>query len=304
MSVPAGPNLSDVPRLLGLTIAYVTGLILVCGCGNRPSPSGDIAGESLRLVQKWESDTTLTTAESVIFDEDVGLIYVSCIGQVPPDARDGDGFIAQVSFRGKVLKQRWISGLHAPKGMAIVDDTLYVTDITEIVKIQRKTGQILDRVGIQGAIFLNDIAVDQFGALYISDTRANRIYKMAEDSVEVWLDDPEMGGPNGLCVTPSQLMVATFGSGKFYGVDLKSKAIGSTPVDIPSGDGVVKISSGYLVSNWNGAVYHVDDDGQSKQILDTKSDQVNAADIGGIALKSMLLVPTFFRNSVVAYEIQ
>ena len=38
-------------------------------------------------------------------------------------------------------------------------------------------------------------------------------------------------------------------------------------------------------------------------LIDTRKDSVSAADIEYIAGKKLLLVPTFFKNKVVAYEL-
>ena len=61
--------------------------------------------------------------------------------------KDGNGFISRVSPQGVVLDLKWIDGaspgvtLHAPKGMAIVADTLFVTDIDCIRRFHRVTGR-------------------------------------------------------------------------------------------------------------------------------------------------------------------
>jgi hypothetical protein len=50
-------------------------------------------------------------------------------------------------------------------------------------------------------------------------------------------------------------------------------------------------------------VHYVDAEGNATSILDTRADSVNAADIEYIAAKKMLLVPGFFKNKVIAYEL-
>ncbi|MCB0668742.1 MAG: hypothetical protein KDC80_23120, partial [Saprospiraceae bacterium] len=59
----------------------------------------------------------------------------------------------------------------------------------------------------------------------------------------------------------------------------------------------------YLISNWNGEVYEITADWKKHMLLDTKSMNKNAADIEVIAAKNLLLVPTFFGNTVAAYNI-
>jgi len=73
---------------------------------------------------------------------------------------------------------------------------------------------------------------------------------------------------------------------------------------VENADGVEAVGDGgYLVSSWNGKVTYVAADGTTTKILDTTSGSVSAADIEYIPEKKLLLVPTFFKNKVVAYEL-
>src|SRR5690606_21634879 len=60
--------------------------------------------------------------------------------------------------------------LHAPKGMAIKGDTLFVADIDTVRMFHRETGAVLGARGVPGATFLNDIAVGPDGTVYVSDS--------------------------------------------------------------------------------------------------------------------------------------
>src|SRR5690625_6451527 len=68
----------------------------------------------------------------------------------------------------------WTTGLHAPKGMAIMDESLYVTDIDEIVQIDLKTGEIQKKTPVENAEFLNDAATDGT-YIYFSDMRTTKV---------------------------------------------------------------------------------------------------------------------------------
>src|SRR5687768_3860280 len=86
--------------------------------------------QAQHTVQKlWETDTTLATPESVLPDIKKGVLYVSLIDGAPWE-KDGKGGIAKVDLNGKITDGYWVSGLSAPKGMAIVGNKLYVADIT------------------------------------------------------------------------------------------------------------------------------------------------------------------------------
>ena len=73
----------------------------------------------LTLNLKWETDPTLTTCESVLYDQERDVLYVSNInGQ--PDGKDGNGFISKLNLDGKVTELEWVKGLNAPKGLGHV----------------------------------------------------------------------------------------------------------------------------------------------------------------------------------------
>lgn len=57
-------------------------------------------------------------------------LYVSNVGkELKPTQKDGDGFISKLTKDGKIEALHFIDGLNAPKGMGIVNNTLYVADI-------------------------------------------------------------------------------------------------------------------------------------------------------------------------------
>jgi hypothetical protein len=66
-------------------------------------------------------------------------------------------------------------------------------------------------------------------------------------------------------------------------------------------DGTALVGKGqYLVSSWQGEIYSVDAS-ESKKILDTREEKINAADIAFDAKTKTLFIPTFLANSVMAY---
>lgn len=277
-----------------------------CQSGNKTTEEAVVDENpetTVKLVKKWETDTTLTTPESVYYDVTNGVLYVACIGAVPPDAKDGDGFIAKVGLDGQIVETKWVAGLDAPKGMGMVNDKLYVTNIDEVIEIDAGTGEVSNTFAVEGAQFLNDITVDAAGNVYISDSNTNKIFILANGAVAQWTEGEALGGPNGLFAEEDRLMLASFGNGKFSTINLANKDVQTVADSIPGGDGIVKMGEDYLVSNWNGEVYYVTSDWEKTKILDTKDQGANAADIELVADQDLLLVPTFFGNQVVAYEV-
>lgn len=292
---------NEMKKSTTLFVCTLIALFMACQPPAKQAETPTETAPTAPLTQIWASDTTLATAESVLFDKKANVLYVSCINGVPPTAQDNDGFIAKVNpADGSIIQLDWVTGIDAPKGMGISNDKLYVSNIDEVVIIDLATGSILNRVAIEGSQFLNDITVDAAGNVYVSDSNTNKIYKLTNLDVSLYME-AEFGGPNGLLVDGDKLMVAAFGSGNFYEVaaDQSMKVVTDS---IPGGDGVEKVGADYLVSNWNGEVYYVAANGQKELLLDTKG-TANAADIEFDAESKTIYVPTFFGNQVVAYKL-
>lgn len=254
------------------------------------------------LERVWATDTLLRTPESVLFDTANNVAYVSCINGVPPDAQDEDGYIAKIALDGTIVDGEWVTGIDAPKGMGLYNGTLYVTNIDELVLIDVAAGTITKRIPVEGAAFLNDVEVDGAGNIYFSDSGTNKIYVLADDSVSVWAEGDALGGPNGLLHLGDKMMLATFGIGNFNEIDPATKVVKAVTDSIPGGDGIVKVGDDFLVSNWNGEIYHITADYKKTKVLDTKG-SANAADIWYAKSANLVLVPTFFGNQVVAYKV-
>ncbi len=111
------------------------------------------------------------------------------------------------------------------------------------------------------------------------------------------------GTSNGLLAEANDLYVLDFGNGNNYKLS-NDKKLTKFGVSSEGADGVVAYGKGYLVSNWNGEVYYMSAAGEAKKILDTKDKKISAADIEYDPKGKLLFVPTFFSNSVMAYEVK
>lgn len=255
------------------------------------------------LTQVWESDNTLRTPESVVFDTERNVLYVSNINQTNRDRKDGDGFISRLSPNGEVDQLYWVSGLNDPKGMVLQNNILYVADIDEVVAIATQTGSVLARHKVDKAQMLNDVTADNAGNVYVSDSQRGAIYLFRNGRVSHWLDT-KRERPNGLLYDNNRLIVASFNTGKVRFLDIDRKEFDDWTDKIPSADGIARIGTdGYLVSNWNGEIYLVNNEGKNWKVLDTKNRKINAADLYYDAGQGLLYVPTFYDNRVVAYRV-
>ena len=259
-----------------------------------------LSGQSLARI--WETSPEFDKPESAVFDPQNQAIYVSNIcGQY--STRDGNGFISKVDMNGKILDLKWITGLNSPQGLALHDNFLYVADMDEVVRIDIRAAKIDTIFRSENAIFLNDAASDQFGNVYISDCRANRIYKLAGDHLSVWLNGAFLNGVNGLLCQGDKFFVLNMGIGDIYRVDTKTMESDIFCSGIKNCDGIVPDGKdGYFVSGaWQGEIYHLDCEGQKNLVLDLSPEKVVTADIGFIPGENILLIPTL-NKTLMAYQ--
>ncbi|MDR7522498.1 MAG: SMP-30/gluconolactonase/LRE family protein [Armatimonadota bacterium] len=260
-------------------------------------------------------DVGLETPESVLYDRASDVYLVSNING-NPTGTDGNGFISRVSPAGKVLTLKWIDGtkpgvtLNAPKGLAIVGDTLYVADITTVRMFDRTTGQPKGSVDIPGSTFINDLASAPDGSVYVSDSGLNpdfspsgtdaiyRIDKMG--TLTTVAKTRDLHGPNGVAVLPNgRVVVVTFSKpGEVYtlGPNGQKQHVLATPAG--QLDGVVVLPGGaLLVSSWEASVvYRIDASGKATVVV---RDVPSPADIGYDTKRNRVLIPIFTKNYLV-----
>jgi hypothetical protein len=265
--------------------------------------------------------TGFATPESVLHDEARDVYLVSNING-PGLAPDNNGFISRVSPSGTVLDLKWIAGgvngvsLDAPKGSTISRGTLYVADINKLRLFDAATGRPTGSIDFPGATFLNDVASDRKGNVYVSDigfklnatatglepSGTDAIYRVSRTGVlSTVVKSTLLNHPNGLAALGGgRLQVVSydpFGNTKeIYTVDRNGQR--SNTRAMPAGllDGVVALDDRLLVSSWEtSSIYSVDGDG----VTVVASNLANPADIGFDRRRGRVLVPLFDAGSVV-----
>jgi sugar lactone lactonase YvrE len=259
-----------------------------------------------QLIKKWETDTILKVPESVLYDEANKVLYVSNIDGTEPWSKDGKGSIGKVGLDGKIIHAEWITGLNAPKGMGLHKEKLYVADLTEIVVIDIAKGTIVQRWPVMGAVGLNDISINRQGILYVSDSKGRSVYTMPVNfpkKMALILDSNQLKRPNGVLFHQNNFYVLD--DGTMYRMEKDGKLSMITNGMDGGTDGIENIGGkDFIVSCWGGTVWYVNADGTKELLLDTSGQEINAADIGYDAKNKIVYVPTFWKNSVVAYQLQ
>ncbi len=248
------------------------------------------------LKRLWETDSVLNIPESVLPVKDV--LYVSLIDG-EPWGKEGKGGVGKVNYKGKVIDDNWITGLNAPKGLAIKGDLLYVADLDELVVISISKGKIDHKIKIDGASGLNDVTLDKNGVVYVSDTQKACVFRVEGDKAVLYLEN--LKGANGVKAIGDKLYVLT-GDGMYF-TD-PGKELTKICTLEHGGDGIEPIGNGdFVVTAWGGWLYYIHADGTKDVLLDTHTTKSRTADIGYDPKSRIIYVPTFLAKSIVAYKL-
>lgn len=280
--------------------------MLIFSC-NSPKPADSQTSEPVKpeytLTELWKTDTILSTCESVLFDEERQVLFVSCINGAPAD-KNGTGYIAMLDLDGNVKSLEWLSGLNAPKGMGIYGDKLYVADIDEVVLIDIQEAKIIEKIPVEGGSFLNDIAIDKDGTVYFTDSDTGWVWKYKDGSMEAWVTEG-LERPNGLYIENSRVLLTSSKSSDLKIIDKADASYKTVTSEIGHGDGVefTGKEGHYIISSWSGEVFLVLPDFSKISLLQTSEQKINSADIGFNIKDQVVYIPTFFDNRVVAYKL-
>ena len=287
-------------QLFLFAVTAVGATLLTTACGQRQQQQEQEQTEQqLQLTEQWETKN-LPTPESVLYHAGDDALYVSLIDGDGAE-KDGKGGVAILNLDGSVKNQDWVTGMNAPKGMAVHENLLYVADITAVAVIDMETGEVRHEIEFPEAVFLNDVTVDNDGVIYVSDTRTGTIYQMQNNEPTVFLENAP--NANGLKFVNGSLYALVgpelwkIDANKEHTVIAKGFELG--------GDGLEPVgnSGDFLVTCWGGLVYYVHADGSFEKLMDVQG-EMNTADLGIHSESNTIYIPTFNSNSVKAFKLE
>lgn len=216
------------------------------------------------------------------------------------EVKDGVGWISKLSPSGEVVAAKFIDGLNAPKGMAVVGGALYVADIDRVRSFDAATGAPLAAIAIDGAKFLND-ATAWNGEVYVSDSGTGRIWRLAAEGPVLWREGPDLDGVNGLLGDGGRMLVSTMTAGALFEATAEGgwREIASGMIDA-DGIGVVP-GGGFLVSSWPGEIHFVSADGTASSLLDTREAGVLQNDL--TMFGDVVIVPNWEPGTVTGWRL-
>ncbi len=258
----------------------------------------------------WETEASLLTPESVIYDPENDIYYVSNYDYMYYTKGYPTGYISKVSSDGRILEKEWIRGLFAPTGMCVVANRLYIVVRNGVVVVGTRKGNYITHYDIPDAVFLNDATADSLGRIYITDSSGDPakpdIYILENKQVKSWFQSEAVSNANGIHEYRGKLFIGNNGEGLFQSINIKDKNI-ETICSLGPGtiDGIRPDTAGnWLVSHWEGRVFRISRSGQIAEIFDTRQQGNNAADFEFSAQSGTLIIPTFLGNNVTALKIK
>ncbi len=265
-----------------------------------------------KLELLWEAQG-FNNPESVIYHESSNTLFVSNVNGSPVE-KDGNGYISKILLDGTILKMQWVIGLNAPKGLAIHDNTLYVSDIDTLVAIDIPSGTITNTYKVDDAKFLNDVTASNQGEIFVSDMLLNRIHRLSNDQFNLWLESTELENPNGLHAEGDHLILGAWGvitdgfateiPGHLKSISLQDKSITNLGGDpIGNLDGVESDgNNGYYVTDWMaGKLFQINTNGEATLLLELEQ---GMADHEVLLEQKLILLPMMKNDKVLAYRIK
>src|SRR5437016_8282325 len=300
-----------------------------------PPPQASQAADTVTPAQLQAPPTTSSratkvatvvgflTPESVLDDSAQDIYFVSNINGGPL-TKDNNGFISRLRPDGAIEVLKFIEGgrggvtLNAPKGLAVLGDTLWVADIDRLRAFNSRTGAAIDSVRLDslGAVFLNDIAIAPNGAIYVTDTGIrfddvgnvlhpgpDRVFRVGPDrKVTVAVRGDTLGRPNGITLDAGgrRCIVGQSGGRSVLAWKPEDKAP-SVIAKGPGGfDGVVIAGGKILVSSWSDSTVSSYETGQEVKLI---TGVPSPADIGYDSKRNRVLIPVLSANRVEIWQL-
>lgn len=278
-------------------------VIRMAACHDKPGSASDIYSpmdkasgfDGARLIKTCKH--YFKNPSSVALDKENDVVYVSNVVSSQTD-KDSLGYLCKASIYGEIIDTLNLK-CNSPRGMAVSNGFLYVADIDKLLKYSI-SGDSLTRIfGVRKAMLLKDVTVDNTGNIYVTDFLDSKIYRLSNDSLTLFCADSVCANPGGICMDGTSLIVGAknsivkvdeTGAAKLY------KKLSFSP------EGIMADGKGnYIVSDFKGGIYAISP--ESSETLVKKRANINCADFEYIPEQSLLIVPTYYDNSLEVYEL-
>jgi hypothetical protein len=274
--------------LLGLLVTALAG----------PCFAQSIEVKPVNRLDRFELPESVTVGAS-------GSAYVSnVVGKAWAD--EGNGYLSKLNGPSQIAQRRWRTAttdgqLNAPKGIALTEKALWVTDNRRVVRYPLDGEGAGEVVAIEDAKQLNDLAAHG-EAVYVSDSARGTVHRLTRAGVQASVPAPR--GINGLTLHGDQLLGVSFATGDVYRLD-RAGEVAPKPLGLAKHftalDGIEVLADGTLiVTDFKGG--RVAAIGPDRRAVQTLAELETPADLGIDRQKHLLYVPSLRGNAVHVYN--
>jgi sugar lactone lactonase YvrE len=271
-----------------------------------------------RLVVTLEQ---LDAPVCVLHDAQQDIYFVSNINGAGM-AKDNNGYISRITPDGQIAVRKFIAGgtggatLHAPKGLAITGNDLWVADIDAVRVFDRRSGRAIRTIGLAplGATFLNEMTVGPDQAIYVTDTALkftgdnaqhigpDRIFRITQGGESSIALEGDLEAPSGIVwdAPHSRFLIVALQGRHIFAWTPGARTASSVWEGIGGYDGIVLDGDRWLVSSLDGNGIYDIRAGREVRIIDGLT---TPAAIGFDTRRRRLLIPSFDANTVQIWEI-
>ncbi|VAW29692.1 hypothetical protein MNBD_BACTEROID07-1715, partial [hydrothermal vent metagenome] len=133
-------------------------------------------------------------------------------------------------------------------------------------------------------------------------TDLGAVFVVKSGKAHLWSTNPLLKGANGLAEKRGELFIGA--SGHLLEANPKTGKIKVVARVAGGIDGLIPLGNGrFILSDWAGKIQLISADKASVVLSNTTKQKINAADLGFIPGKKIILIPTFFDNRVVAEQL-
>ncbi len=244
------------------------------------------------------SRTSLKGPESIAFDPSNGRFLISNTLGKNILSQDAGGKLSV--FMDKAFK--------APKGILVDLPYLYVADMDILHIIDIPSVKIVSSVKIEGALNLNDIAIDDKGLIYITDTTANSIFLYdSKKQSQTVIKNALLTAPNGIVFdAPRKQMLIVCFMDKSPIISLntntrKVEVFMNTVYNELDGIAIDELGRIYFSSWKERAIFVIPQEQNRYEVF--RRDLRSPADIYYHQADSKLMVPLWEKNKVVSFPL-
>lgn len=264
----------------------------------------------------------LRQPSAVVVDTVADVYIVANINGTPAD-RDENGYLSLASPDGEITQPRWVdlSGtnrtMHAPSGMAIRGDSIFVADMDCVRIFGREDGEDLGFSCLEDVSWLTDVDVGPEGSIFVTDagyeledgelvaTGTDAVYRLVltegQQGATLARGD-ELGRPAGIAVGRRGIFVTTLESGEVYRLTPQGDRTDIFPVSDRRFGGIAFLpDGGFAFSSWSdSAIFLVTGEGQVVRLLE------DVPQPGGLAFdprRNRLVIPLLESNRLLLVDL-